>query len=93
MWPFGIRSKLKRELDRLAFYNDKGIDYSRHNPVQVETERAKRIAAIDKLVAEIGRNALPESFVIALGSGELATDLTGKYLNQVKVHWRKGSAP
>ena len=93
MWPFGIRSKLKRELDRLAFYNDKGIDYSRHNPAQVEVERAKRIAAIRKLVAEIGAAKLPHSFVTALESGELATDLTGEYLDQVKAHWRKSSAP
>ena len=93
MWPFGIRSKLKRELDRLAFYNDKGIDYSRHNPAQVEVERAKRIAAIGKLAAEIGPASLPQDFLAALDSRELATDLTGKYLDQVEAHWRKGSAP
>lgn len=87
-----MRARLKRELDRLAFYNDKGIDYLRHRPDQVEAERAKRLAAIAGLAAEIGHDTLPSSFVAALGSDDLATDLTGKYLDLVKLHWRKGRA-
>ena len=37
MWLFSNKAKLLRLLDRLAFYNDRGITYARHDPDQVAT--------------------------------------------------------
>jgi len=93
IWPFGVRAKLLRELDRLAFYNDKNIAYLKHDDAQVRIERAASIARIEQLVSEIGRNRLPKPFLTALGHGYVATDMTGHYLHQVKSHFRNGSAP
>jgi len=88
MWIFGKRSKLLRQLDRLAFYNDKGIAYARHNPAQVEAEQAISLAKIRALVAAIGPHSLPDSFIAAIESGAVATDLTGQYIDLLKAHFR-----
>ena len=93
IWPFGTRARLLRELDRLAFYNDKGIDYSRHNAAQVSAERAARIKNIETLVSAIGENHLPGPFLADLRSGALATDMTGGYIRLVKASFHSGSAP
>ena len=93
IWPFGVRARLLRELDRLAFYNDKNIAYLKHDNAQVQIERAPSIARIEQLVSEIGRNRLPHQFLTALGSGYVATDMTGHYLRQVRSHFRNRSAP
>jgi len=93
IWPFGTRARLLRELDRLAFYNDKNIAYLKHDDAQVQIERVASTTRIEKLVSEIGRNHLPQPFLTALGSGYVATDVTGHYFRLVKSHFRNASAP
>jgi hypothetical protein len=93
MWPFDERSKLLRALSNLAFYNDKGIDYSRHKPEQVESERAAGIAKILELVAIVGPGSLPSEFLQAVESGDVASDFTGRYIDLVKTHWASRGAP
>ena len=93
MWIFGKRSKLLRQLDRLAFYNDKGIAYARHNPAQVKAEQALGLAKIKDLVAAIGPSSFPDSFLAAVDSGAITTDLTGQYIDILKAHFRGRGAP
>ena len=88
MWPFGNRARLIRLLNHLAFYNDKGISYARHSPAQVQAERASGTAKLRELVATIGPDSLPPTFVQAVDSGDVATDLTGKYIDLLKAHFR-----
>ena len=90
MWLFGKKPKLVRALDSLAIYNDKGIDWSRHTPEQTTAERSSRLAKIEALVATIGRSSLPQEFVAALDSGQVARDGTGRYADSVKDHFRHG---
>jgi len=92
MWPFGARARLVRALDSLAFYNDKGISYSRHSPAQVEVERAARLDRIRELVGSIGAERLPSEFLAALDSGDLAVDMTGQYVAAVRAHLRRRHA-
>ncbi|WP_454832678.1 hypothetical protein [Pseudoxanthomonas wuyuanensis] len=93
MWPFSNRAKLLRILGRLAFYNDKGIDYARHNPDQVEVERASGLAKVRDLVASIGPESLPQEFLQAIASGNVATDFTGQYIDLLKAHFASRDAP
>ena len=89
MWPFGKREKLLRLLGHLAFYNDKGIDYARHNPDQVEAERASGLTKVRELVAAIGPESLPQEFLQAIASGNVATDFTGQYIDLLRAHFRQ----
>ena len=88
MWPFGNRAKLIRLLNQLAFYNDKGISYARHSPAQVQAERASSMAKLRGLVATVGPDSLPPTFLQAVDSGDVATDLTGQYIDLLKAHFR-----
>lgn len=85
--PFTARSRLVGALDGLAFYNDKGVAYSRHNEERAQLERHIAIANIERLVATVGESAVPTEFLQALRSGEVANDLTGKYADLVKDHF------
>ena len=91
--PFDNRAKLLRLLGNIAFYNDKGIDYSRHSPVQVESERAIGLAKVRELVAAIGAESLPSEFLQAVESGDVATDFTGRYIDVVRTHLGNCDAP
>ena len=93
MWPFSKQAKLLRQLGHLAFYSDKGIDYSRHSPDRVKAERASGLAKIRKLVAVLGPESLPPEFLEAVASGNVATDLTGQYIDVLKAHFGGGAAP
>ena len=93
MWPFDERSRLLRTLSNLAFYNDKGIDYSRHNLEQVESERAAGLAKIRELVTSVGPGSLPSEFLQAVDSGDVASDFSGHYVDVVKKHWASRGAP
>lgn len=84
--PFDNRSKLLRLLGNIAFYNDKGIDCYRHNPAQVDSERAIGLAKVRELVAAIGPESLPSEFLKAVDSGDVATDFTGRYIDVVRAH-------
>ena len=88
MWPLGKPAKLLRLLSNLAFYNDKGIDYARHSPTQVQAERAAGLAKVKVLVAAIGPDSLPTDFLQAVQSGEVAIDLTGQYIDLLRAHFR-----
>jgi hypothetical protein len=84
MWPFSAKRRLIRQLDHLAFYNDKGVAYARHTPDQAEEERRAKLETIRKLVAEVGEQAFPTEFIDALRSGKLAHDGTGKYVDMAR---------
>jgi hypothetical protein len=86
MWSCGKEATLLRTLERLAFYNDKGIAYARHTPVQVEAERTIGLTRIKELVAEIGVDELPAAFLRAVASGDVARDFTGKYIDLIAAH-------
>jgi hypothetical protein len=92
MWPFDTQAKLLRLLGNLAFYNDKGIDYSRHTPDQVSAERAIGLTKIRELVAAIGFASFPNDFIKAVDSGEVASDFTGKYIDLLKAHFGRRGA-
>jgi hypothetical protein len=90
MWFFGKKHQLIRALDSLAIYNEKGIDWSRHTPEQTVAERLSRLAKIQVIAATLGRDALPQEFMSALDSGEVASDGTGRYVELVKDHFNRG---
>ncbi|HEY1139977.1 MAG TPA: hypothetical protein VGE88_07190 [Lysobacter sp.] len=90
MWPFGRSAQLLRLLGNLAFYNDKGIAYSRHDAARVETGREQALADMRALVEKIGPEALPPEFMQALATGEVATDSTGRYVDALKRHFKGG---
>lgn len=84
MWPFSAKAKLIRRLDHLAFYNDKGVAYARHNEQMAKQERANRMREIDDLVQRIGPANLPALFLDGLSSGAVETDGTGRFVDIVK---------
>lgn len=84
--PSDNRTKLLHLLGNMAFYNDKGIDYARHSPAQVDSERARGLAKVRELVAAIGPEFLPPEFLQAVESGDVATDFTGRYIDVVRAH-------
>ena len=83
---FDTKSQLLRALDSVATYNDKGIAWSRHEPAQVQAERAAYVAKVEKLVATMGESSLPTEFIQALRSGAVALDSTGQFQVTVRRH-------
>ena len=91
--PFGRKAKLYRALDSLATYNDKGEAWSRHSPQEAEAHRAAALARIRQLAMALPPAELPVELRAAIESGELATDLTGKYAQLLKgSRWSLGGA-
>lgn len=88
MWDSDKRAELVGLLGSLAFYNDKGIDYARHDAARIEVERADGMAKVRALVAALGAHNLPTAFLDAVESGEIATDSSGRFANLVKGHAR-----
>ena len=93
MWPFSKSARLIRVLGRLAFYNDKGMGYARHSPSQAAAVQASGLAKVRSLVAAIGTESLPNTFLQAVASGNVATDFTGKYVSQIRAHFSGRYAP
>lgn len=91
--PFDNRAKLLHLLGNIAFYNDKGIEYSRHSPAQVDSERTIGLAKVRELVAAIGPECLPSEFLQAVESGDVATGFTGHYMDVVRAHLGSYDAP
>ena len=89
---FRQSSKADSPTPNLAFHNDKGISYARHSPAQVETERTAGMAKLRDLVAIVGPDSLPPDFLEAMRSGDVATDLTGQYIDHLKTHFRDAGA-
>ena len=87
------QAKLLKVLGNLAFYNDKGIDYARHTPEQVESERAAGLVRIRELVAAIGSASLPSDFLQAVESGDIAADFTGRYIDVLRAHLANRGEP
>lgn len=83
MWPNECTSHwqaLVSLLGNLAFYNDKGIDICRHSREEQSRERAEGLARIRSLVDAIGRQHVPQEFLAALDSGDLAEDGSGRWV-------------
>jgi hypothetical protein len=81
---FGRKRKLYKALESLAIYNDKGIDWARHSVEQVQAHRAASVRQIVQLVGSLPPSEVPLELRQALQSGELATDLTGRYAQLLK---------
>ena len=86
---FGRKAKLYRALDSLATYNDKGEAWSRHTPEQAEAHREAALAQIRELAQALPPAALSAELRRAIESGELATDLTGKYAQLLRASQEK----
>lgn len=78
------RRKLVALVERLALYNDKGIEWSKHEPARVEYERAKLIAEIEEQIASMGREQICPQLLEAIEDKSIATDITGKYVQYAK---------
>ena len=81
---FGRKRKLYKALESLAIYNDKGIEWARHSPKQVHVHRAASLRRVRELVEALPPSSVPRELLEALQSGELATDMTGRYAQLVK---------
>ena len=79
MWFFGPRARLVRALEELAFYNDKGVAYARHDDASAAQARAARLAKIRALVAKVGEPNLPSTLLQALRAGDVERDATGRF--------------
>jgi len=88
MWPLGKKAKLCRAVKNLAIYNDKGIAWAGHSEDQAAQSRATCVSEIQRLVAELGREALPQEFLEGLDHGDLATDISGRFHEILKLHFR-----
>jgi len=86
---FSSKRKLIRAVDSLAIYNDKGIVWSRHTSDQCEVWRRERMQEIENLIAEVGTSSLPQEFLNAVQSGDLSTDGSGLYVDNLKEHFRQ----
>jgi hypothetical protein len=82
--PF--QRRLLRELEELAIYNDKGIDWKGHSPAQVSASRKRHMARVAGLIRRIGEDSLPSEFLSAFHGGALLEDGTGKYVELVEQH-------
>lgn len=76
-------------MNNLAIYNDKGIHWNRHTRDRMARERARRIKEIETLVARLGVNELPALFLQALERGDISADMTGKYVELLKRHFKR----
>jgi hypothetical protein len=72
-------SQLHRELHSLAAYNDKGIEWTKATPEQVEVQRASSMRRIRELVAQIGALNLPDELLRGIDSGAVSVDPMGHY--------------
>ncbi|MGY3265517.1 hypothetical protein [Lysobacter sp. HA35] len=81
---FSRKAKLYRALDSLATYNDKGEAWAGHTPQQAEAHRTAALIHIRELAQALSPAALPAELRSAIESGELASDLTGRYSQLLK---------
>jgi len=44
---------------------------------------------IENLIAEVGTSSLPQEFLNAVQSGDLSTDGSGLYVDNLKEHFRQ----
>jgi hypothetical protein len=86
--PFGAKAKLLREVERLCIFNDKGWGGDTSSPEAIESERDKRLAKIQKLVAILGKASLPQSFINGVESGSIREELEGRFYDSLKVHFK-----
>ena len=89
MWLFSKKRRLIKMLDDLAFYNDKGHIYSRHDQSQVEKKRKEYALKIEHLIKACPANSIPEALIAAVKSGEITMDPSGKYIELLKDHSSK----
>lgn len=72
------RRQLVDVLGMIAAYNDKGADWSGHDPEQVSRFRQETQERILLLVAEIGQKNFSPQLLDALISGRASEDWTGE---------------
>jgi hypothetical protein len=85
--PFSRRARLLSRLESLAFYNERGVEYAGHSPAAADAERAARLGRIRTLVEAIGREQLPAVFLRAMDAGEVAVDMSGRHIDEVRRHF------
>ena len=78
------KRKLVALIESLAIYNDKGIEWSKHNSSQVEARRQKLLSLIRALVTKLGQERISNQLLEALEGGNLASDVTGIYVVYAK---------
>ncbi|MEO1203515.1 MAG: hypothetical protein AAFX10_12460 [Pseudomonadota bacterium] len=87
MWPFGKKTRLCRELGKLALFNDKGIAWFGYSDEQAAEARAEWMQDIVALVDAIGRDNLPAEFLVSLDHGIVETDDSGRFETLVRRHF------
>ncbi len=78
------KRKLVILVTRLAAYNDKGFEWSKHNDQQIEHERQKLINLIKSQIKKIGEAKVSNTLLAAVETGSLKTDITGMYIQYAK---------
>jgi len=71
-------------LENLAFYNDKGFEWSGHTDQELTKERQKAQNQILLYIEKIGEHAFPLQLLEALKNGEVISDFSGKYVEVTK---------
>ncbi len=77
--------KLRRVLDELAIYNDKGIAWKKHSEKQVAAERARLMNKVNSLIEQVGASCLPEELLKAIDNGTLELDGSGIYISCARL--------
>ena len=78
------RRKLVALVEKLAIYNDKGIEWAGHDEQQVGIEREKLLSKINHQVNTLGKDQVSTKRLDALSNGSIKTDITEKYIECAK---------
>ncbi|MEZ5813644.1 MAG: hypothetical protein R3E13_02810 [Alphaproteobacteria bacterium] len=85
------KRRLLKLLDDLAFYNDKGHIYSRHDQKQVEKKREEYALKIERLIKACPATLIPDALIAAVKSRDVTLDSSYKYVKILEDHTPKGS--
>ena len=78
------KRKLIGLVEKLAIYNDKGVEWSKHNEQQAEIERHRLLGLIQCQIDKLGQSRISNELLVALENGSLKTDITGIYVSYAK---------
>jgi hypothetical protein len=77
------RMRLVDMLGKIALYNDKGCEWSRHSTDRIALEQARAQAQIDRLIGDVGEAAFPAQLLHALKAGIGARDASVDFQKEV----------
>ncbi len=78
------RRKLVALVEKLAIYNDKGIEWASHNEQQAESERKRLLSLIKHQINLLGESEISTELLAAIDSSNIKTDITGKFIECAK---------